>query len=150
MTSIGISRIAQCRQVHPSTLTNNEVLAANTPSPPLIPMSAWSPCPTLAWRSWRLWQGAGRAQASVTFVDIAGIVRGASQGEGLGNKFPAAIRRATPSAGVACFSATTVVHVTGGPESDIGTVNTEPSRRICRRWRTVCPSWPRRPGPIQN
>ena len=66
--------------------------------------------------------------ASVTFVDIAGIVRGASQGEGLGNQFLAAIRESDAICQVVrVFHDDDVIHVDGrvDPESDIGTVNLE-------------------------
>jgi hypothetical protein len=64
----------------------------------------------------------------VTFVDIAGIVRGASEGEGLGNKFLAAIRESDAICQVVrAFSDPDVVHVDGrvDPGDDIATINTE-------------------------
>ena len=66
--------------------------------------------------------------AVVEFVDIAGLVAGASKGEGLGNKFLANIRETDAIAHVVrCFLDDNVVHVTGGvnPISDIETINTE-------------------------
>ena len=66
--------------------------------------------------------------AAVEFVDIAGLVAGASKGEGLGNKFLANIRETDAIAHVVrCFEDDNVVHVTGGvnPVSDIETINTE-------------------------
>jgi ribosome-binding ATPase len=66
--------------------------------------------------------------ATVEFVDIAGIVQGASQGEGLGNKFLANIREVDAIAHVVrCFVNDDVVHVAGrvDPLADIGTINTE-------------------------
>ncbi|MBK7742350.1 MAG: redox-regulated ATPase YchF [Betaproteobacteria bacterium] len=66
--------------------------------------------------------------AVVEFVDIAGLVAGASKGEGLGNKFLANIRETDAIAHVVrCFRDDNVVHVTGGvdPVSDIETINTE-------------------------
>ena len=66
--------------------------------------------------------------ATVTFVDIAGIVRGASEGEGLGNKFLAAIRESDAICQVVrVFSDPDVIHVDGriDPADDIATVNTE-------------------------
>src|SRR5207245_9114751 len=66
--------------------------------------------------------------AVVEFVDIAGLVAGASQGEGLGNKFLANIRETDAIAHVVrCFEDPNVVHVAGkvDPVSDIGTINTE-------------------------
>jgi GTP-binding protein YchF len=66
--------------------------------------------------------------AVVEFVDIAGLVAGASKGEGLGNKFLANIRETDAIAHVVrCFGDPNVVHVAGkvNPVSDIETVNTE-------------------------
>jgi ribosome-binding ATPase len=66
--------------------------------------------------------------ATVDFVDIAGLVRGASAGEGLGNQFLAHIRECDAVAHVVrCFEEENVVHVHGGvdPAGDIETVNTE-------------------------
>src|SRR5436305_13046625 len=66
--------------------------------------------------------------AIVEFVDIAGLVAGASKGEGLGNQFLATIRETDAIAHVVrCFADDNVVHVTGkiDPVSDIETINTE-------------------------
>jgi GTP-binding protein YchF len=66
--------------------------------------------------------------AIVEFVDIAGLVAGASKGEGLGNQFLANIRETDAIAHVVrCFSDDNVVHVAGkiDPVSDIETINTE-------------------------
>jgi len=66
--------------------------------------------------------------ATVEFVDIAGLVAGASKGEGLGNQFLANIRETDAIAHVVrCFDDNNVVHVTGkvNPLSDIETINTE-------------------------
>jgi GTP-binding protein YchF len=64
----------------------------------------------------------------VEFVDIAGLVAGASDGEGLGNKFLSHIRETDAIAHVVrCFEDDNVVHVDGkvDPASDIATINTE-------------------------
>ncbi len=66
--------------------------------------------------------------ATVEFVDIAGLVAGASKGEGLGNQFLATIRETDAIAHVVrCFEDDNVVHVAGkiDPISDIETINTE-------------------------
>ena len=66
--------------------------------------------------------------ATVEFVDIAGLVAGASKGEGLGNQFLATIRETDAIAHVVrCFEDPNVVHVAGkvDPISDIETINTE-------------------------
>lgn len=65
---------------------------------------------------------------TIEFVDIAGLVAGASKGEGLGNKFLANIRETDAIAHVVrCFEDTNVVHVEGriDPRSDIEVINTE-------------------------
>ncbi len=66
--------------------------------------------------------------ATVSFVDIAGIVKGASEGEGLGNQFLANIREAHAIAQVVrVFEDENVIHVDGtvDPTSDMETINTE-------------------------
>ena len=66
--------------------------------------------------------------ATMEFVDIAGLVAGASKGEGLGNKFLANIRETHAIAHVVrCFANDDVVHVDGkvDPLADIDTINTE-------------------------
>jgi hypothetical protein len=66
--------------------------------------------------------------AVVEFVDIAGLVAGASKGEGLGNQFLASIRETDAIAHVVrCFEDPNVVHVAGkvDPVSDVETINTE-------------------------
>jgi ribosome-binding ATPase len=65
---------------------------------------------------------------SVEFVDIAGLVAGASQGEGLGNKFLAHIREVDAIAHVVrCFESTDIIHVAGkvDPIADIEIIDTE-------------------------
>lgn len=66
--------------------------------------------------------------ATIEFVDIAGLVKGASKGEGLGNKFLGHIREVAAIVHVVrCFDDANVVHVDGkiDPVSDIETINTE-------------------------
>ncbi len=65
---------------------------------------------------------------TMEFIDIAGIVAGASRGEGLGNKFLANIRETDAIAHVVrCFDDDNVIHVSNGvnPAADIDTINTE-------------------------
>jgi hypothetical protein len=69
-----------------------------------------------------------RISTHMEFVDIAGLVAGASQGEGLGNQFLAHIRETQAIAQVVrCFENENIVHVTGkiDPLSDIDVINTE-------------------------
>jgi GTP-binding protein YchF len=66
--------------------------------------------------------------ATIKFVDIAGLVKGAAEGEGLGNQFLGHIRACDAIAEVVrCFRDETIIHVTGrvDPTDDISTVNTE-------------------------
>ena len=66
--------------------------------------------------------------ATVEFVDIAGLVKGASQGEGLGNRFLASIREVGVIAHVVrCFENSDIIHVSNkiDPASDIETINIE-------------------------
>ena len=66
--------------------------------------------------------------ATVNFVDIAGLVRGASKGEGLGNQFLANIRETDAIAHVVrCFEDDNVIHVEGrvDPVADVATIDTE-------------------------
>jgi hypothetical protein len=67
-------------------------------------------------------------QATIEFLDIAGLVEGASKGEGLGNKFLGNIRETSAIVNVVrCFDDDNVVHVnaTPSPNDDIDTINTE-------------------------
>ena len=66
--------------------------------------------------------------AVIEFVDIAGLVKGASKGEGLGNKFLSHIREVDAIAEVVrCFENSNIVHVDGNinPQRDIETINLE-------------------------
>ena len=66
--------------------------------------------------------------ASIEFVDIAGLVAGASKGEGLGNKFLSHIREVDALVHVVrCFDSENIIHVSGNvdPEKDIGVINLE-------------------------
>jgi ribosome-binding ATPase len=112
-----------------NALTNNEVLAANYPFATIEPNVGVVavPDPRLA-RLAALYDDAPVVPATVTFVDIAGLVRGASRGEGLGNQFLAAIRETDAICQVVrAFHDDDVVHVDArvDPAADIETVNTE-------------------------
>ncbi len=112
-----------------NALTKNDVLAANYPFATIDPNVGVvgvpdKRLPVLA----VLHKSAKIVPATVSFVDIAGIVRGASTGEGLGNKFLANIREADAICQVIrAFSDPNVVHVDGkvSPADDIETINTE-------------------------
>ena len=112
-----------------NALTKNNVLAANYPFATIEPnVGVVSlPDPRLAELA-KLYSTEKILPAPVTFVDIAGIVRGASLGEGLGNKFLANIRESSAIVQVVrAFFDPNVVHVDGEPDAkrDIETINTE-------------------------
>jgi len=112
-----------------NALTKNTVLAANYPFATIEPNIGVValPDPRLEVLA-GIFASAKVLPATVSFVDIAGIVRGASEGEGLGNKFLATIREADAICQVIrVFADDDVVHVEGkvSPESDIETINTE-------------------------
>lgn len=112
-----------------NALTKNNVLAANYPFATIEPNTGVVAVPddrlqVLA----KIFGSEKILPATVTFVDIAGIVRGASEGEGLGNKFLANIRESDAICQVIrAFNDPDVVHVDGkiSPSSDIETINTE-------------------------
>jgi GTP-binding protein YchF len=112
-----------------NALTRNDVLAANYPFATIEPNVGVVPVPdprlgALA----NIFGSARELPATVEFVDIAGIVKGASEGAGLGNKFLANIREADAICQVIrVFTDPDVVHVDGrvSPKDDIETINTE-------------------------
>lgn len=112
-----------------NALTRNEVLAANYPFATIEPNIGVVNLPDKRLEKLAEIFGSERIlPAPVSFVDIAGIVRGASEGEGLGNQFLANIREADAIAQVVRgFSDSDVVHVDGkvDPASDMETINTE-------------------------
>jgi GTP-binding protein YchF len=112
-----------------NALTKNNVLAANYPFATIEPNTGVVAVPDarLAVLA-EIFSSERILPATVTFVDIAGIVRGASEGEGLGNKFLANIRESDAICQVIrAFSDPDVVHVDGkvSPSDDIETINTE-------------------------
>ena len=112
-----------------NALTKNNVLAANYPFATIEPNVGVVGVPdarldVLA----KIFGSEKIIPAAVSFVDIAGIVKGASEGAGLGNKFLANIRESDAICQVIrVFSDGDVVHVDGrvDPASDIETINTE-------------------------
>ncbi len=112
-----------------NALTRNEVLAANYPFATIDPNVGIVPVPDPRLeRLASLYDSQEIVPATVTFVDIAGLVEGASRGEGLGNRFLAAIRETDAICQVVrVFEDDDVVHVAGqiDPAGDIATVNTE-------------------------
>src|SRR5256885_13647111 len=112
-----------------NALTKNDVLAANYPFATIEPNVGVVGLPDA--RLQRLAEIFGSQKimpAPVSFVDIAGLVRGASKGQGRGNAFLANIRDAAAICQVVrAFSDPNVVHVEGkvSPADDIETINTE-------------------------
>ncbi len=112
-----------------NALTRNDVLAANYPFATIEPNVGVVPLPDPRLEVLARIHGSVKIlPAPVSFVDIAGIVKGASEGEGLGNKFLATIREADAICQVIrAFTDPDVVHVDGrvDPASDIATIDTE-------------------------
>ncbi|WP_392399651.1 redox-regulated ATPase YchF [Actinotignum urinale] len=112
-----------------NALTRATVLAANYPFATIEPNVGVVPLPDERLNKLAEIFGSQKIlPATVSFVDIAGIVRGASQGEGLGNQFLANIREADAICMVTrAFADPDVVHVDGhvDPKDDIETVTTE-------------------------
>ena len=112
-----------------NALTRNNVLAANYPFATIEPNEGVVPLPDprlseLA----KMFASEKIVHAPVTFVDIAGIVKGASEGAGLGNKFLANIRESDAICQVVrVFTDDDVAHVDGriDPKSDIEVIETE-------------------------
>jgi ribosome-binding ATPase len=112
-----------------NALTKNDVLAANYPFATIEPNVGvvGVPDPRLAVLA-EIFGSAKILPATVEFVDIAGIVRGASEGEGLGNKFLSHIRESAAICQVTrVFRDEDVTHVEGevNPANDISTIQTE-------------------------
>ncbi|GAB3191237.1 redox-regulated ATPase YchF [Geodermatophilus arenarius] len=112
-----------------NALTKNDVLAANYPFATIEPNVGVVGVPDeRLGKLGELFDSQKVVPATVSFVDIAGIVRGASEGQGLGNKFLANIRESDAICQVIrVFSDPDVVHVEGkvDPADDIETINTE-------------------------
>jgi len=112
-----------------NTLTDNDILAANYPFATIEPNTGIVAVPderldALA----EMYNSQKIVPATVTFVDIAGLVAGASKGEGLGNKFLANIRQSDAILHlVRAFENNDIVHVSDRvhPKNDIDVINTE-------------------------
>lgn len=112
-----------------NALTRNDILAANYPFATIEPNVGMVelPDPRLDALA-QMFNSKQIVPATVSFVDIAGIVKGASHGEGMGNAFLANIREADAICQVVrAFSDGDVIHVDGrvDPRSDIGVINSE-------------------------
>ncbi len=111
-----------------NALTDADVLAANYPFATIEPNTGIVPIPDerLA-KLAEIYKSQKIVPATVTFVDIAGLVAGASQGEGLGNQFLAHIRSTNASCHVVRAFADSDVQNSGtdDPKKDIEIINTE-------------------------
>jgi GTP-binding protein YchF len=112
-----------------NALSSKQAEAANYPFCTIDPNVGVVPVPDPRFEALvKLYETDSRVPATVDFVDIAGLVRGASKGEGRGNAFLSNIRDCHAIAHVVrCFEDPNVVHVDGrvDPASDIETINTE-------------------------
>lgn len=112
-----------------NALTDNNILAANYPFATIEPNTGIVPIPDERLQKLAdMYQSKKIVPATVTFVDIAGLVAGASQGEGLGNQFLAHIRSCNAIVQVVrAFHDTNVQHVDKehDPKKDIDVINTE-------------------------
>lgn len=112
-----------------NALTGSNILAANYPFATIEPNTGIVPVPDERLQKLsELYSNAPIKPATVTFVDIAGLVAGASQGEGLGNQFLSHIRSTNAIVQVVrAFDDSDVVHVDDAhdPKKDIDVINTE-------------------------
>jgi len=112
-----------------NALTRSEILAANYPFATIEPNVGLVELPdSRLTHLAEMFNSERILPATVSFVDIAGIVSGASQGEGMGNAFLANIREADAICQVVrAFSDDNVIHVDGkvDPRNDISVINTE-------------------------
>lgn len=113
-----------------NALTNNDILAANYPFATIEPNTGVVPVPDARLQKLADLYGSTKIiPATVEFVDIAGLVAGASQGEGLGNKFLANIRQCDAIVHVVrAFEDDSVLRhddTTVDPKNDIEIINTE-------------------------
>ncbi|MDB5163306.1 MAG: ychF [Candidatus Saccharibacteria bacterium] len=112
-----------------NALTNNDILAANYPFATIEPNTGIIAVPDERLSVLQKMYSASKViPAAVTFVDIAGLVAGASKGEGLGNKFLANIRECDAIVHVVrAFENDDIIHVSSSvdPKRDIEVINTE-------------------------
>jgi hypothetical protein len=126
---VGLPNVGKSTLFNALTKNPDAALAANYPFATIEPNTGVVAVPderltVLA----RIFGSQRLVPATVTFVDIAGIVRGASEGQGLGNKFLSHIRESDAICQVLrAFTDPDVVHVDGevSPEADMETINTE-------------------------
>ena len=131
MVSIGIVGLPNVgKSTLFNALTNNDILAANYPFATIEPNTGIVPVPDARLNILQTMYAAEKViPATVTFVDIAGLVAGASKGEGLGNKFLANIRQCDAIVHVVrAFENSDIVRhdeSAVNPKSDIEIITTE-------------------------
>src|SRR5947208_2011550 len=112
-----------------NALTGSNILAANYPFATIEPNTGIVPVPDLRLQKLgELYHAQKIIPATTTFVDIAGLVAGASQGEGLGNQFLSHIRTCNAIVQVVrAFEDSNVLHVDNetNPQKDMDVINTE-------------------------
>ena len=125
---VGLPNVGKSTLFNALTSTQN-AQAANYPFCTIEPNSGIVPVPDARLdKLAEIWQTDKKTPAIVEFVDIAGLVKGASKGEGLGNKFLSHIRQTDAIAEVVrCFEDGNITHVEGSidPIRDIEIINTE-------------------------
>ena len=125
---VGLPNVGKSTLFNAITSTKNAA-AANYPFCTIDPNTGIVPVPdTRLDKLAEIWDTNKKTPAIVEFVDIAGLVKGASKGEGLGNKFLGNIRECDAIVHVVrCFGGTDIVHVDGSvnPLRDIETIDTE-------------------------
>lgn len=125
---VGLPNVGKSTLFNAITSTKNAA-AANYPFCTIDPNTGVVPVPDARLdKLAEIWDTNKKTPAIVEFVDIAGLVKGASKGEGLGNKFLGNIRECDAIVHVVrCFEGTDIVHVEGNvdPVRDIETIDTE-------------------------
>ncbi len=125
---VGLPNVGKSTLFNALTRAQNAV-AANYPFSTIDANHAVVPLPDVRLNRLQAWVGVAQAiPARVDFVDVAGLVKGASQGEGLGNRFLSHIRHVDAIVHVVrCFDDENVVHVHAKPQpaDDIAVIDTE-------------------------
>lgn len=125
---VGLPNVGKSTLFNALTRAQNAV-AANYPFSTIDANQALAPLPDERLTRLRGWVGVERAiPARVDFVDVAGLVKGAHKGEGLGNRFLGHIRPVDAIAHVIrCFDDQNIVHVNEKPQpvDDVAVINTE-------------------------
>src|SRR6201993_2978757 len=139
---VGLPNVGKSTLFNP--LTGSNILAANYPFATIEPNTGIVPVPDERLSNLSaLYNNAPIKPATVTFVDIAGLVAGASEGEGLGNQFLSHIRSTNAIAQIVrAFDDPNVTHVDEAhdPKKNIDVINPEPVRAALQ---TMQPRFPK-------